>query len=192
YLQHRVDWRSSTGGPNQTQSFSRFGQHWLRIVRTGPIFQAFTSNNGINWGLPVNTQVITMDDCLEVGLIVTNVPFATNVTATFSDVEVDGGNNPDRPDVPATQDVTASQLQVFPNPTKGLVTVNLGAFAEQPATLDVMDLNGRLVLRRTLGVIDHTTEQLDLSGQPAGVYLLRLRTEGGIVALQQIVLTPRL
>ncbi|MCB0636982.1 MAG: T9SS type A sorting domain-containing protein [Lewinella sp.] len=87
YLQHRADWRTTTGGLNQTQGFSRYGQHWLRIVRTGPIFQAYTSYDGVNWGQPVNTQVIAMEECLEAGLIVTNVPYATNVTASFNHVE---------------------------------------------------------------------------------------------------------
>ncbi|MCB0637112.1 MAG: T9SS type A sorting domain-containing protein, partial [Lewinella sp.] len=97
YLQHRADWRSSTGGTNQTQSFSRYGQHWLRIVRTGDIFQAYTSYNGVTWGQPVNTQIIPMNDCLEVGLIVTNVPYATNVTASFNHVQTSPPYVPEPP-----------------------------------------------------------------------------------------------
>ena len=197
YLQHRVDWRSSTNGTNQTQSFGRYGQHWLRIVRTGPIFQAYTSFDGVSWGAPVNTQVISMNDCIEVGLVVTNVPYATNVTATFGGVQVTPPYVPApppnglRPDNATTGVDQALSLQVFPNPSSGQLTLNLSAFMEQDAVLEVLDINGQVVLRRALGVIENSTEQLDLSQQPAGMYFVRLRTEDGTTAVERVILQPR-
>ncbi|MCB0638161.1 MAG: T9SS type A sorting domain-containing protein, partial [Lewinella sp.] len=196
YLQHRVDWRSSTGGFNQTQNFSRYGQHWLRIVRNGPIFQAYTSYNGTTWGPAANTQVIQMDECLEVGLVVTNVPYATNVTASFDHVQttppyvpsLPGGMRPDEADTPAAP---ALSLEVYPNPTSGQLTLNLGAFLDREATLEVMDINGQLILQRRLGVVEHSTERLDLSPYTAGMYFVRLRTGDGTTAVQRVVLQPR-
>ncbi|MCB0639900.1 MAG: HYR domain-containing protein, partial [Lewinella sp.] len=195
YLQHRADWRTSTGGTNQSQSFSRFGQHWLRIVRTGNIFQAYTSYDGVIWSQPVNTQIISMNECLEVGLIVTNVPFATNVTATFEHVQlsppyVPSVPGPERPDLPVTNVTDAPSLQVYPNPTTGQLTLNLNAFREQDATLEVMDINGQLILQRRLGLIEHSTDQLDLSAYPAGLYFVRLRTSDGVSEVQRVVLQP--
>ncbi|MCB0639456.1 MAG: proprotein convertase P-domain-containing protein, partial [Lewinella sp.] len=196
YLQHRVDWRHTTDGINQSQSYSRYGQHWLRIVRTGSIFQAFTSYNGVTWGVPVNTQVIPMNECLEVGLVVTNVPYATNVTASFNHVEVTPPYVPmsprgESPETEATGVDQALSLQVFPNPTTGQFTLNLSAFLGQDAILEVMDINGQVIRRLSLGVIEHSTEQLDLFGQPAGIYVLRLRTEDGTTAVQRVILQPR-
>ncbi|MCB0636508.1 MAG: T9SS type A sorting domain-containing protein [Lewinella sp.] len=186
YLQHRVDWRSSTGGFNQTQNFSRYGQHWLRIVRTGPIFQAYTSYNGFVWGQPVATQVIQMEECIEMGLVVTNVPFATNVTATFSHVSTNGEE--DRPDAPESNGgVTSQQLEAFPNPTSGTVTLNLRGYLEQGATLEVVNTFGQLLEQRRLGVIEAATEAVDLSQQPAGVYLIRLRLDDGTTEHVQVV-----
>ncbi|MCB0638392.1 MAG: T9SS type A sorting domain-containing protein, partial [Lewinella sp.] len=194
YLQHRVDWRN--GGVNQSQTFSRFGQHWLRIVRTGPVFQAYTSIDGANWGIPVSTQVIPMAECIEVGLVVTNVPFATNVSATFQHVQLTPPYVPSypedlRPETPATGMTGAWQLTVFPNPTSGQLTVNLSAFLGQDVTLEVTDLNGQLLLQRPLGQVEQRTEPLDLSVYPAGVYLLRLRTTTGRTAVQRVILQPR-
>ncbi|MCB0636544.1 MAG: T9SS type A sorting domain-containing protein, partial [Lewinella sp.] len=192
YLQHRIDWRTTTDGVNQTQNFSRYGQHWLRIVRTGPIFQAFTSYNGLFWSQPVNTQVIPMSECLEVGLIVTNVPYATNVTASFDHVQtsppyVPSMPAPIRPDVPDSEEDQALSLVVYPNPTSGQLTVNLSAFLEQEATLEVLDLNGQVILQRRLGVIEHSTERLDLNARPAGLYFVRLRTSDGTTVVQRVV-----
>ncbi|MCB0638169.1 MAG: T9SS type A sorting domain-containing protein [Lewinella sp.] len=193
YLQHRVDWRSGTGGLNQTQAFSRYGQHWLRIVRTGPIFQAFTSFNGMFWGQPVNTQVIPMDECLEVGLIVTNVPYASNVTASFNHVQVTPPYSlmEVRPDSPGVVMADDSPLPVYPNPTNGRLTVDLSAFQDQEATLEVLDLDGQLILQRPLGVIENQTEQLDLSEQAAGMYFIRVRTAEKISEVQRVILQPR-
>ncbi|MCB0638404.1 MAG: HYR domain-containing protein, partial [Lewinella sp.] len=190
YLQHRVDWRNSTNGTNQTQNFSRYGRHWLRIVRNGNVFQAYTSFDGASWGAAVNTQVIPMNACMEIGLVVTNVPYATNVTATFGHVQILGGNEM-RPDVPTHHGSSVRQLQVYPNPTSSQLTLNLSAFMEQDAVLEVMDINGQMVLRRSLGVIEHGTGQLDLFGQPAGVYFVRLRTEDGTTAVERVILQPR-
>jgi hypothetical protein len=47
------------------------------------------------------------------------------------------------------------------------------------------------VLRRALGVIENSTEQLDLYGQPAGMYFVRLRTEDGSTAVERVILQPR-
>ncbi|MCB0636170.1 MAG: T9SS type A sorting domain-containing protein [Lewinella sp.] len=186
YLQHRVDWRYNSGGLNQTQNFSRYGQHWLRIVRTGPIFQAFTSWDGVNWGIPVNTRVIPMLGCLEVGLITTNVPFATNVTATFSGVQVNG--SAPRPDVPEAGTPAQGQfLQAYPNPTNGQLTLDLSSFPEQGATLEIVNAFGQLVDRRRLAPIDTATERVDLSTQAAGVYLIRLRLDDGRAEQVQVV-----
>jgi hypothetical protein len=149
YLQHRVDWRVSDGGFNQTQMVNRYGQHWLRIVRTGPIFEAYTSFDGpVNWGKPSIAQVIDHGRLFGGRLVVTNVPFATNVTASFNHVQITPPYVPevpgvDRPDAAARRADQALSLQVFPNPTAGQLTLNVSAFMEQEATLEVMDLNGQ-------------------------------------------------
>jgi hypothetical protein len=185
YLQHRIDWRSSAGGTNQTQTFSRYGQHWLRIVRNGDVFQAYTSFDGVSWGAPVNTQMIPMEACIEMGLIVTNVPFATNVTATFAGVWT--SNDELRPEPPAQPEVDHAWLTAFPNPTSDAVTLNLRGYLEQDATLEVVNAFGQVLQQRRLGVIEHSTERVDLSRQPAGVYLIRLRLDDGTTDQVQVV-----
>ncbi|MCB0637761.1 MAG: T9SS type A sorting domain-containing protein, partial [Lewinella sp.] len=188
YLLNRVDWRTTAGGTSQTQQFSRYGQFWLRIVRTGPIFQAFTSVNGVTWGVPISTQVIAMEDCLQVGLTVTNLPHATNLTASFNDVFLTGDGNEDlRPEPTSTAGSTDQQLTVYPNPTSGQLTLNLRGYLEQEATLEVYNAFGQLMQQRPLGVITAATETVDLSAAPAGVYLLRLRFEDGTRAQLQVV-----
>ena len=66
-------------------------------------------------------------------------------------------------------DHIVGELQVFPNPTCGLLKIN--AHYEH---LEIFDLSGR-----TLGTF--VGDQLDLSGLMDGFYLLQIKTEKGIV-----------
>ena len=115
------------------------------------------------------------------------------MTASFNHVQVTPpyAPNPDRPDVANGQPRDAVYLEAFPNPTSGQLTLNLSAFMDQDATLEVMDLNGQLILQRQLGVIENSTEQLDLSPYAPGMYFVRLRTQDGTTAVQRVILQPR-
>lgn len=71
-----------------------------------------------------------------------------------------GTGNPALPDA----------LQVFPNPTTGLVTVQAGGY-ENAGLIRLLDQNGRCVVSRN--VDQQEMLQLDLSMLPAGVYTLQ-------------------
>ncbi|MCB0635928.1 MAG: T9SS type A sorting domain-containing protein [Lewinella sp.] len=193
YLPHRVNWRSSSGGPNYTQTFTRPGQHWLRIVRTGSLFSAYVSYYGNYWGQPINTLFIPMpgdeEGCIQVGLVVSNWGFASNVTATFQNVYITGvtDNRPALPPVASPNNYPTIGLQAYPNPTNGLVTVDLTGYLEQSATLEVLNAFGQRLMEQPLGVIEQATQTLDLHDRPAGVYLIRLRLSNGEVEQVKVV-----
>lgn len=70
----------------------------------------------------------------------------------------------------------ATRLSVYPNPNKGAFTLLLNGGKSGTAKVEVTDLTGRVVLRKDVTVSGETTEcSFDLSGQAAGVYLLRFR-----------------
>jgi hypothetical protein len=77
-------------------------------------------------------------------------------------------------------------LQVVPNPSTGPVRVELPE-AIGPATLQVVDAQGRVV--RVQRVASRPAV-LDLTGQAAGVYAVRVRTEAGRSGHARIVLQP--
>ncbi|MCB0638444.1 MAG: T9SS type A sorting domain-containing protein [Lewinella sp.] len=58
---------------------------------------------------------------------------------------------------------------------------------EQGATLEVTNLFGQPILQRQLGVIEQTSLPLDLSDQPPGVYVVRLRLADGRTEAVQLV-----
>ena len=71
--------------------------------------------------------------------------------------------------------VSIEDIAVFPNPTKGLVTISTGQFRIQ--SIRVSDMTGRVL--RVLDPIPSATTTVDLSGLPAGHYLLHVVTSGG-------------
>lgn len=73
-----------------------------------------------------------------------------------------------------------------PNPSAtGQFRVQWPAAAHTgPATLTVTDAVGRQVLRRPLDATQRTETQLDLGGQPAGIYQVKLESGSGVSQLR--------
>ncbi len=70
----------------------------------------------------------------------------------------------------ATEDAFTQHLQVFPNPTTGLLYINF--LGEQSLQYTLFDSLGRLVTRANL----QTGTALDLTAYPKGVYFLKVNT----------------
>ncbi|WNJ18558.1 T9SS type A sorting domain-containing protein [Pontibacter sp. G13] len=74
-----------------------------------------------------------------------------------------------------------SSISVYPNPTHGLLNLDLEMKDLQSVTVDVMNANGQIVLRHAAGVVGQLQHTLDLSNQAAGIYLVRISTPAGSV-----------
>jgi phosphatidylserine/phosphatidylglycerophosphate/cardiolipin synthase-like enzyme/regulation of enolase protein 1 (concanavalin A-like superfamily) len=78
--------RVSTGGAmTHTAGSAVAAPHWVRLVRSGNTFSAYTSSNGSSWTL-VGTQTISMASTVYVGLAVTSHQNGTLSTASFTNV----------------------------------------------------------------------------------------------------------
>lgn len=78
---------------------------------------------------------------------------------------------------------------LFPNPSNGRFHLLSTATRQETVGLEVVDMNGRLVLRRSWS-LDAGLNQTDLdmsSGYPAGLYLVKMITAKGQSALKVIV-----
>ncbi|NCA84452.1 MAG: T9SS type A sorting domain-containing protein [Clostridia bacterium] len=66
-------------------------------------------------------------------------------------------------------------LNLYPNPTNGLVNVTLENAGTEKFALEVLDIYGRTVYTKAFAPIDgRIVHALDLSGLPGGVYFVRL------------------
>ncbi|HRA60627.1 MAG: T9SS type A sorting domain-containing protein [Bacteroidota bacterium] len=72
----------------------------------------------------------------------------------------------------------ANQLNVYPNPTAGVLNVEYTA-EKGTAQVTVLDLSGRVVMTQThANAAGQNTLQLDLSKVAKGAYMLNVQTNG--------------
>jgi hypothetical protein len=64
--------------------------------------------------------------------------------------------------------------RVFPNPTAGIVSIEIPGYTDQHYHLKVIDSSGRQIMEKT-GQISGSTLRLDLTGNQEGLYLLQLK-----------------
>jgi len=62
------------------------------------------------------------------------------------------------------------KIDVFPNPTKGKVTVRFSQIPVQGSRIDILDITGRKISSQ---LIAETSEEFNLDQQPAGIYLVK-------------------
>ncbi|MFK7982992.1 MAG: T9SS type A sorting domain-containing protein [Saprospiraceae bacterium] len=106
---------------------------------------------------------------------------ADQLTETWTCGDTGGPSEPSGPSSPVSgggfvennQVNTSTRITAFPNPTNGLVSVQLPKTQQQ--TVRVFDLFGRLVQEITT---DANSLSIDLSGEDAGVYLVETWNDG--------------
>lgn len=187
--------RAATNGIEQQQIFPiPPGETWLRLTRNGNIFQGLTSQNGVSWTVRFSSTV-SMTNCLLAGLFTEAYNVNTVATADFGSVSVTGTG----PVIPlaansigtATADFgdQLEGIQLFPNPTKGLVTADVSALSGQGLNITIFNTLGKVVFVREIAKVAETTETIDLSGEASGIYWVRMQTADGTTITRRLVLT---
>jgi hypothetical protein len=126
-------------------------------------------------------------NCLANGHATVNVPLRiTNVTKFFAPIIKATGNVGGAACVTANDDVTLTNLQLFPNPSDGQVTVFFGKTLQLNTSIQVVNSQGQLSLNVALdGTADKMT--LDCSALPQGIYFLQI-SGNGERGLQRLVI----
>jgi len=73
------------------------------------------------------------------------------------------------------QELSENRLNVFPNPTKGNITITLSELTKEQTSLQIFDILGKLV--KTIPVKKYTLDlTIDLSSLPKGMYFFEIST----------------
>lgn len=75
-----------------------------------------------------------------------------------------------------SSDINAIESTIFPNPTKGMMLLNIEDSNIQQIKYEVIDIQGRIILSSTLNNIRAPIE-LNITSVPNGLYFLRLVQE---------------
>ena len=137
--------------------------HWIRLDLPEQVAYQITNNSA--------TQFIISTPDASGGV----VTFSNSSDPEFAPVlDVQYGNNTFSVTENSTQ-----ELNVYPNPTTGLVTLDTkGKFVQ---SIDVLDLLGK-----TLMLLETKTNTVDISSLPAGTYIMNITTDDGKLS-QRIV-----
>ena len=67
-------------------------------------------------------------------------------------------------------------MSVYPNPSNGLINMRLADAQSQDVNVFVYDMLGKLVQQQSINKNNLQVQELDLSNQPKGFYLLRVKS----------------
>jgi hypothetical protein len=65
---------------------------------------------------------------------------------------------------------------IYPNPTKGMLTISLGTMASNNAVVEITGIDGKLILSENFHNI--SSASIDLTDKPKGIYILNLSVDG--------------
>jgi hypothetical protein len=74
-----------------------------------------------------------------------------------------------------------ARLSIYPNPTNGKVTVQFESESETPTDITVMDMRGRIVVKRNNELGSKFSREIDLSHVENGFYILIISKNGEII-----------
>lgn len=72
-----------------------------------------------------------------------------------------------------------ANLIVFPNPNDGYFTIEFNSSDINPIELVIIDMLGRTILRKSIKVVGKYIQQVNMSEQPSGQYLIMIQRENG-------------
>ena len=185
----RRELRMTTGGTAFAHVFQTQGKNWLRLTRTGNIFGAYHSLDGVNWQ-PILITQIAMNNCIDIGLVTMNNAPAGPVTGTFENVTVNGVAPLGMLESPfdiAHGDDQVSPINVFPNPATNNLNVEARKFIGQPVTLSILNVNGRIVKQLPMDEVYEGIIPIDVTGLNNGAYLMRIEGENETIVKRFII-----
>jgi glucose/arabinose dehydrogenase len=171
--------RLTTAGATASTNGGGAPPYWVRLVRRGGNFTAYTSSDGSAWtqiGTPVT---VSMNSTVFAGLVVTSHNTAALCTATMTDVSVMPGTSSSS----VTHQIEYGEplaghyvMEVYPNPVDDdILFVRISSKYDGRKKLQVINALGQIVLEREYepsGTGD-VRDELDISNINSGIYVVR-------------------
>lgn len=76
------------GDSTNTDSGPLSTPYWLKLTRSGNLFTAYVSSDGVNWGTAIGSETISMTGAAYIGLAVSSNEASSYCTATFDNVVI--------------------------------------------------------------------------------------------------------
>jgi hypothetical protein len=79
-------------------------------------------------------------------------------------------------------------ITIFPNPTNDVLNINLAAYIDQPATIQISNMIGKRLYQENLAVIDEATLSIPLGHYPSGTYFVAISIAGKNTEVRKFVI----
>lgn len=129
-----------------------------------------------DWSTSEATQTITVDTIGFYSVIVTDSNGCSNSDTIFVNLNVGFSNNS-----------TISGAVIYPNPSQGIVNLQIQSLTKGKGVLSVLNADGAEVYSESIQFNQITSKTLDLSSMAKGVYTLIIQNEDGRV-IRKVVL----
>lgn len=85
----------------------------------------------------------------------------------------------------------ASNLKLFPNPTNDKVNISFKGYDNENITVQIMDINGRLVKAENFGKINNGDVQItmDVAELSTGMYIVNVHSDSGLRRISKLIVT---
>lgn len=148
-------------------------------ITAGNAYDAF-SLNGLTGELSVNDSAqldyeTTPEFTMTVEVSDGRYTDDATITVMLNDVEETG-----------IYDLAKEGIRVYPNPSKGFLTIDLTDQVHDELNMELVDINGRVFYASTLDTPDIYFE-VDLSGIPAGIYLIKIFRNNYLITRQLVI-----
>jgi len=148
---------------------------WLKVSRKGDEFKTYTSDDGIDWGIPLHIFTMDMESSVIIGLVAT-----TGIATTWMETEYSNIIVSDK--VVSTENILANVPKTFqlfqnhPNPFNPSTTIQYDLSNSGEVSLSVYDVLGRQITtlvneRQSAGSYNINWDAGNLS---SGIYFYRL------------------
>jgi hypothetical protein len=136
-----------------------------------------------------------MDECAYVGVVTNNYNVNLPATSTFTNVVIEPGvAGLEVEETPEAEQVTTANVQqaeinanIYPNPTTGLVNVELEAI-DEVVDLRIFNTLGQMVDAIRMDPSYGLNQTVNLEGMPTGTYFFHLIGEKGSKRVEQVIL----
>lgn len=169
--------RTSTGGSSQHTASAGATPYWVRLVRRGSTFTAYSSSNGSSWK-QIGSVSISMTANVFVGLAVSSNNNNQLCTARMTNVTLSSGTTQFASfESTDFSEESERSLLLFPNPLHGdILNVESTLPVESAVRIQVVDLTGYLIKEIDAGHEEAGTLSyaMEVSDFPKGIYIVRL------------------
>lgn len=173
-------WRDAPGGNLNYNTVTTFPlPMWLRLVRSGNTIYSWYSDDNVNWNL-YSTKTQTLNTVAYFGLVTSgNGARGVLDNITISNYFLTNIQNNE----------LTNALIVYPNPAENILNLQFASSHSGKVNLSLKDISGKILISQNNEcAAGENNFQMNTSAIAAGIYLLEVISENGLVRVEKVVI----